>query len=142
MTCKCCFGEKYILEACFPRVCFSELDYVYGLTCSVFRIGKMPFYFLLLSEARAKTKAGMRPTLPASLPTFLSFLIERCWDTDASTRPPFLEICAELRRVKYLLMSVDATAASEKWYVEETLTTQRMTPFAKPNIDNTKQMKE
>ncbi|KAH8968009.1 hypothetical protein BDL97_03G107300 [Sphagnum fallax] len=142
MTCNSCFAEKHVPETCSLRVCFSQLDYVgatewmapellsrerawgnplktdvysYPLSCSVLRTGKMPSSFLLLSDARARTKEGMRPTLPASLPTSVSFLIEHCWDTDASMRPPGLEICAELRPVKHLLMSVDAAAASEKW---------------------------
>jgi len=169
MTCNSCFAEKHVPETCSLRVCFSQLDYVgatewmapellsrerawgnpfktdvysYPLSCSVLRTGKMPSSFLLLSDARARTKEGMRPTLPASLPTSVSFLIEHCWDTDASMRPPGLEICAELRPVKHLLMSVDAAAASEKWYVEETFTTHSLIHFGKPNIENTKEIQE
>ncbi|CAK9857294.1 unnamed protein product [Sphagnum jensenii] len=142
ITCNSCFAEKHVPETCSLRECFSELEcvgttiwmapeleryesswgnpfkpdvYSYALTCCAILTGKFPFDGTTsISEARARTKAGMRPTLPASLPKSLSFLIERCWDTDASMRPPFFEICAELRRVKYLLMSVDAAATCEK----------------------------
>jgi serine/threonine protein kinase len=162
-----CLAENHVPETCSLRECFSELKsvgttlwkapemgnyessrgnpfkadvYSFAIICFEVLTGRVPFRSIHHTEIRARTKAGMRPTLPASLPSSLSFLIQRCWDADASMRPPFLEICAELRRVKYLLMSVDAAAASEKWYDEETFTTHSMIPFAKPNIDNTKQI--
>ncbi|CAK9201132.1 unnamed protein product [Sphagnum troendelagicum] len=137
-----CLAENHVPETCSLRECFSELKsvgttpwkapelgnyesswgnpfktdvYSFAITCSEILTGRVPFGSIPRTEIRARTQAGMRPTLPASLPTSLSFLIERCWDPDASMRPPFLEICAELRCVKHLLMSVDAAAASEKW---------------------------
>jgi hypothetical protein len=136
-----------------PGGCFSELEYVgttrwmapelendesswgnpfktdvysFAIICSEILTGMVPFANIRHSDMRARIKAGMRPTLPASLPTSLSLLIECCGDTDARMRPPFLEICAKLRHVKYLLMSVDAAATCEKWYVEETFTTHSM----------------
>jgi serine/threonine protein kinase len=149
-----CLAENHVPETCSLRGCFSELEYVgtshwmapevgnyfesgwgnpfktdvysFAITCSEILTGMVPFADIRRSDIRARTKAGMRPTLPASLPTSLSSLIECCWDTDARMRPPFSEICAKLRHVKYLLMSVDAAATCEKWYVEETFTTHSM----------------
>jgi len=152
MTCNSCFAEKHVPETCSLRECFSELEdvgttpwmapelgnyesswgnpfktdvYSFAITCSEILTVMMPFE-CKLSKIRARVKEGMRPTLPASLPTHLSSLIECCWDTDARMRPPFSEICAKLRHVKYLLMSVDAAVTCEKWYVEETFTTHSM----------------
>jgi serine/threonine protein kinase len=100
--------------------------YSFAITCSEILTGQVPFESIQGTEVRAWVKEGRRPTLPASLPTSLSSLIECCWDTDARMRPPFSEICAKLRHVKYLLMSVDAAATCEKWYVQETFTTHSM----------------
>jgi serine/threonine protein kinase len=148
----CCLAENHVRETCSLNECFSELEtvgtsrwmapelgnygrlgnpfktdvYSFAITCYEILTGKVPFDGLLLLEVRAGVKKGMRPTLPASLPTSLSSLIECCWDTDARMRPPFSEICAKLRLVKYLLMSVDAAATCEKWYVEEIFTTHSM----------------
>lgn len=148
-----CLAENHVPETCSLRECFSELEdvgttrwmapevgyyegswgnpfkidvYSFAIICSEILTGKKPFDGIVLSEARARIEAGMRPTLPASLPTSLSSLIECCWDTEARMRPPFSEICAKLGHVKYLLMSVDAAATCEKWYVEETFTTHSM----------------
>ncbi|CAM6021237.1 unnamed protein product [Sphagnum balticum] len=89
--------------------------YSFAMTCYEILTGKVPFEGLRPGKVRAWVKEGMRPTLPASLPTSLSSLIECCWDTNANMRPPFSDICAKLRHVKYLLMSVDAVATCEKW---------------------------
>ncbi|CAM6071445.1 unnamed protein product [Sphagnum tenellum] len=137
-----CLVENHVPDTCSPRECFSELEFVgttgwmapevgnyesgwgnpfktdvysFAITCSEILTGKLPFGSIPRSEVRARIKEGMRPTLPASLPTSLSSLIECCWDTDARMRPPFSEICAKLRHVKYLLMSVDAAATCKKW---------------------------
>jgi len=126
MTCNSCFAEKHVPETCSLRECFSELEsvgttpwmapelgnyesswgnpfktdvYSFAITCSEILTGEMPFE-CKLSKIRARVKEGMRP--------------------------PFSEICAKLRHVKYLLMSVDAAATCEKWYVEETFTTHSM----------------
>ncbi len=148
-----CLAEKHVPQTCSLRECFSELEpvgttrwmapelvnheiswgnpfktdvYSFAITCSEILTGQVPFESIRGTEVRAWVKEGRRPTLPASLPTSLSSLIECCWDTDARMRPPFSEICAKLRHVKYLLMSVDAAATCEKWYVQETFTTQSM----------------
>jgi hypothetical protein len=148
-----CLAENHVPETCSLRESFSKLEHVgttgwmapelgnyesgwgnpfktdvysFAITCSEILTGKVPFGSIQRNEVRDWIKKGMRPTLPASLPTSLSSLIECCWDTDARMRPPFSEICAKLRHVKYLLMSVDAAATCEKWYVEETFTTHSM----------------
>ncbi|CAM6045642.1 unnamed protein product [Sphagnum compactum] len=137
-----CLAKNHVPETCSLRECFSELEHVgttawrapelgdyesswgnpfktdvysFAITCSEILTGRVPFEHIRRSDLRAFVKEGMRPTLPASLPTSLSSLIECCWDTDARRRPPFSEICAKLRHVKYLLMSVDAPATCEKW---------------------------
>ncbi len=145
-----CLAENHVPETGSIRECFSELGgtipwmapevlnneskqypfeadvYSFAITCSEILTGELPFQNIRRSELGDCVKKGVRPALPFSLPTSLSSLIHRCWDGDARMRPPFLEICAQLRNVKYLLMSVDAWATCEKWYVEETFTTHSM----------------
>jgi serine/threonine protein kinase len=41
--------------------------------------------------------AGLRPSLPSSLPPSLAHLIQRCWAPDPRARPPFSEIVALLQ---------------------------------------------
>lgn len=58
----------------------------------------------LLSFRREKVKAGLRPTLPASLPNSLLSLINCCWDGDIHSRPSFSRLCTELRHLEGILM--------------------------------------
>jgi hypothetical protein len=79
--------------------------YSYAVTCSEILTGKDPFQGEPLTDIRKRIKyAGLRPSLPDSLPPYLVSLIHRCWDADACKRPDFSEICAELRHVKASLM--------------------------------------
>ncbi|KAH9573964.1 hypothetical protein CY35_01G029900 [Sphagnum magellanicum] len=85
--------------------------YSYAVTCFEILTSKSPFAEAEnQAEVRAAVKAGARPHLPDSLPTSLQSLIRRCWDADASNRPSFSEICAELRKCKCdLMLNGDAT---------------------------------
>ncbi len=79
--------------------------YSYAVTCSEILTGDIPFQGEPLTDLWTRIKyAGLRPSLPDSLPPYLVSLIHRCWDADACKRPDFSEICAELRHVKASLM--------------------------------------
>jgi serine/threonine protein kinase len=97
--------------------------YSYAVTCSEILTSESPFAEAKnQAEVRAAVKAGARPHLPDSLPTSLQSLIRRCWDADASKRPSFSEICAELRQCKCdLMLNGDATLM--EGYVQATFTT-------------------
>jgi serine/threonine protein kinase len=97
--------------------------YSYAVTCFEILTSKSPFAEAKnQAEVRAAVKAGARPHLPESLPTSLQSLIRRCWDADASKRPSFSQICAELRQCKCdLMLNGDATLM--EGYVQATFTT-------------------
>jgi hypothetical protein len=97
--------------------------YSYAVTCFEILTSESPFAEAKNhAEVRAAVKAGTRPHLPDSLPTSLQSLIRRCWDADASSRPSFSEICAELRQCKCdLMLNGDVTLM--EGYVQATFTT-------------------
>jgi serine/threonine protein kinase len=97
--------------------------YSYAVTCFEILTSESPFAEAKnQAEVRAAVKAGARPHLPDSLPTSLQSLIRRCWDANASNRPSFSEICAELRQCKCdLMLNGDATLM--EGYVQATFTT-------------------
>jgi serine/threonine protein kinase len=75
--------------------------YSYAMTCYEILSGRLPFEGLCpLSKLEENVRAGLRPSLPDSLPTSLSSLIERCWDGDVRRRPSFSRISTELRHLK------------------------------------------
>jgi serine/threonine protein kinase len=74
--------------------------YSYAITCYEILSGRVPFEGLRISELLEKVMAGMRPSLPNSLPTSLSSLIECCWDGDVRRRPSFSTISTQLRHLK------------------------------------------
>jgi serine/threonine protein kinase len=86
----------------FPR----KADvYSYAVTCSEILTGDIPFKHERLADLSERIKyAGVRPHLPASVPPYLAFLIERSWDADPSKRPSFSQICGELRHLKASLL--------------------------------------
>jgi serine/threonine protein kinase len=98
--------EEPVLNKCgYP---FKADVYSYAITCFEILTAKSPFEEEASNtEVRRKVKAGERPVLPVTLPTFLSSLIERCWDAEANKRPSFSEICAELRHFQGVLMISD-----------------------------------
>jgi serine/threonine protein kinase len=75
--------------------------YSYAMTCYEILSGRVPFEGLSrLSDIKKKIRAGLRPSLPDSLPTSLLSLIECCWDGDVRKRPSFSRISTELRHLK------------------------------------------
>jgi hypothetical protein len=52
---------------------------------------------------------GGHPELPTECPELLKNLIGRCWSLSARQRPKFGEICAKLRHLKSLLLSMPCT---------------------------------
>jgi serine/threonine protein kinase len=100
-----------LYEESDPNECrypFKADVYSYAITCFEILTAKVPFEDTTKNtEVRRKVKTGERPVLPVTLPTFLSSLIERCWDAEADKRPSFSEICAELRHFQGVLMISD-----------------------------------
>jgi serine/threonine protein kinase len=82
--------------------------YIYAITCFEMLTRKVPFPRWDVNKNRSMIKAGARPRLPTSLPTFLLWLIKQCWDVNVTRR--FLEICAKLRHLKGLCMIEDFTS--------------------------------
>jgi serine/threonine protein kinase len=77
-----------LFEESDPKNCrypFKADVYSYAITCFETLTAKFPFEDKSLAEVKRKVKAGERPVLPVTLPTFLSSLIERCWDPEANT---------------------------------------------------------
>jgi len=97
--------------------------YSYAVTCFEILTSESPFAEAEnQADVRAAVKEGKRPHLPDSLPTSLRSLIRRCWDADASNRPSFSEICAELRQCKCDLM-LNGHATLMERYVQASFTT-------------------
>jgi len=80
--------------------------YSYAMTCYEILSGSIPFDGISLRDLQQKVRAGLRPTLPNSLPTSLSPLIKCRWDADGRRRPSFSRISTELRHLKgnYLII--------------------------------------
>ena len=77
----------------------------FGMVCYEILTGDVPFSSTTnLADVRKTVLNGGRPKLPEECPTILKTLIERCWNQDASKRPSFADICAELRHFKCLLL--------------------------------------
>ncbi|CAK9269023.1 unnamed protein product [Sphagnum jensenii] len=87
--------------------------YSYAITCYEILSGRRPFEGLRLTEVLEKVTAGLRPSLPNSLPTSLSSLIECCWDADVRRRPSFSRISTELRHLKGIYLITDCGGANQ-----------------------------
>jgi serine/threonine protein kinase len=74
--------------------------YSYAITCSEILSGLTPFDGIPRGTLEEMVREGLRPSLPNSLPTSLSSLIECCWDGDVRKRPSFSTICTQLRHLK------------------------------------------
>jgi serine/threonine protein kinase len=74
--------------------------YSYAITCYEILSGREPFEGISIRELPQKVRAGLRPTLPTSLPASLLSLIECCWAGDVGRRPSFSRISTELRHLK------------------------------------------
>ncbi|KAG0579405.1 hypothetical protein KC19_4G096100 [Ceratodon purpureus] len=89
-------------DAIIAKYPFASDVYSFGMVCYEILTGEWPqFEVKNLSEVKKKVLMGDRPKLPLYCPPGLKDLIERCWSEDASKRPRFSEICAELRLLKY-----------------------------------------
>ena len=51
-----------------------------------------------------KVLMGCRPHIPEHMPEGFKVLMEECWDTDASKRPPFDEILRRLQACNLLAL--------------------------------------
>lgn len=83
-----------------PKYPFKSDIYSFGILCFEILAGDVPFSALSHSEVKMAVLSGGRPQLPNDCPDRLRTLIEACWSSDASTRPHFGDICAELRHLK------------------------------------------
>jgi len=74
--------------------------YSYAMTCYEILSGRTPFEEISMRDLPQKVRAGLRLTLPTSLPTSLLSLIDCGWDADVRRRPTFSRISTELRHLK------------------------------------------
>jgi serine/threonine protein kinase len=79
---------------------FKSDVYSYAMTCYEIVSGLTPFEGIPRATLAEKVRAGLRPSLPNSLPAALLSLIECCWDGDVRRRPSFSRICTQLRHLK------------------------------------------
>ncbi|XP_024376121.1 light-sensor Protein kinase isoform X1 [Physcomitrium patens] len=99
-------SENHVLTSTNKRKYPPKSDvYSFGMVCYQILTGKVPFLDLTNSEAKEKIKSGECPSLPYHCPPILKSLIEDCWKFNPKDRPTFLEICKDLRCIKYLLMT-------------------------------------
>ncbi|KAG0604109.1 hypothetical protein M758_10G145700 [Ceratodon purpureus] len=83
----------------------------FAMVCYEILTGKLPYFETVsLNEVKKKVLLGDRPKLPRNCPPDLKHLIERCWSQDPSKRPRFQEICAALRRLKWLILMPHGSA--------------------------------
>jgi serine/threonine protein kinase len=81
--------------------------YSFAMVCYEILSGNIPFSNISnRSEVKKMVLDGGHPELPTECPEPLKDLIERCWSLDASLRPKFGDICAELRHLKFRLLSM------------------------------------
>jgi tRNA A-37 threonylcarbamoyl transferase component Bud32 len=79
---------------------FKSDVYSFAITCSEILSGLTPFEGIPRATLAEEVRAGLRPSLPNSLPISLSSLIKCCWDGDVRRRPSFSRICTQLRHLK------------------------------------------
>ena len=81
---------------------FKSDVYSFAMVCYEVLTGRVPFSSVNSHcEIKEMVLRGVRPSLPEHCPSELRTLIEACWSAEASTRPSFHQICAELREMRY-----------------------------------------
>jgi serine/threonine protein kinase len=61
-----------------------------------------------LSAAAAVVENGLRPAIPAEVPPAVAGLMQRCWAGDATQRPQFVQVVAEVAAARAALGSAEA----------------------------------
>jgi serine/threonine protein kinase len=83
--------------------------YSFAITSIHILTGKYPYEYTN-PEIIERSKAGERPLLRYALPNLpmrLASLLTKCWSQIPRERPPFTEVCRELRYIKGLLLKDD-----------------------------------
>jgi serine/threonine protein kinase len=80
--------------------------YSFGMVCYEIMTGHIPFPNVAsMTDLRKMIKYdGLRPKIPEQYPECLTTLVKTCYHSDPTTRPLFVDICAELRHIKCSLM--------------------------------------
>ncbi|KAG0609106.1 hypothetical protein M758_8G158200 [Ceratodon purpureus] len=93
--------------------------YSFAMLCYEILSGKIPFSddprIVSTTAFYARVKRGERPVLPENI-NFLPELadyIKRCWDTDPSRRPDFVDICKRIRHFRDSLLQITAYSGWE-----------------------------
>jgi serine/threonine protein kinase len=94
------------------------------MVCYEILTGQVPFSNSTPREVRKMVLNGDRPKLPDQCPSVLKGLIHSCWQAEASSRPSFMEICKQLRYLKYKLIRTGGTSnvsqfSTHPWIVLE-----------------------
>jgi predicted Ser/Thr protein kinase len=98
-------GESLVVQ--YPFKCDV---YSFAMVCYEILSGNIPFSNIYNSrEVKKMVLDGGHPELPTECPELLKNLIGRCWSLSARQRPKFGEICAKLRHLKSLLLSMPCT---------------------------------
>lgn len=89
--------------------------YSFGMVCYELLTGKVPFSTVCsIKEVKRMVLNGDRPILPDECPQSLKTLILSCWNSEASLRPSFEEICKELRFLRYFLLTEEEEMTQKK----------------------------
>ncbi|KAG0629585.1 hypothetical protein M758_1G114900 [Ceratodon purpureus] len=96
-------GEENVLEPKYPFKCDV---YSFAMVCYEILTCYKPFYEHWSPRViKERVLNGERPSLPDHCPPSLEELIKKCWMQEPKERPAFATICAELRYLKYLLIT-------------------------------------
>ncbi|KAG0590699.1 hypothetical protein KC19_1G120600 [Ceratodon purpureus] len=96
-------GEENVLEPKYPFKCDV---YSFAMVCYEILTCYEPFYEHWSPRIiKERVLKGERPSLPDHCPPSLEELIKKCWMQEPKERPSFATICAELRYLKYLLIT-------------------------------------
>lgn len=74
--------------------------YSYGMTCYEVLTGRLPLENLLRTDYDAVIVRGERPPLPDYIDDQVQDLLRRCWHSEPSGRPTFVQIVRELEALR------------------------------------------